>query len=93
MQKNSAGSAVKYKQFIIEAFEQAPGKWRAGIKRSDGTPLMVVGPNRVKLDQSIAGIDSLTAEDALLVAVTAIDAGAFSHRSALRLTSSGSMAL
>jgi hypothetical protein len=91
--KNSVGAAVEYKQFIVEAFEQAPGKWRASIKRSDGAPLMVVGPTRMKLDQSIAGVDLLRAEDALLMAVAAIDAGAFSRRAALGLTSSGSMAL
>ena len=32
---------MEYKQFIVKAFEQKPGKWRARIKRSDGRPLIV----------------------------------------------------
>jgi hypothetical protein len=71
---------VEYKQYIVKAFEQAPDKWRASVKRSDGKPLMVVG--RFKLAQFVTGLDSLTAKDALLMAVAAIDAGAFFSRRA-----------
>ena len=78
---------MEYKQCIVRAFEQAPGKWRASVKRSDGKPLMVV--SRFKLAQFVTGIDSLTAKDALQMAVAAIDAGAFfSRRAALEQTSS-----
>jgi hypothetical protein len=78
---------VEYKQCILRAFEQAPGKWRASVKRSDGKPLMVV--SRFKIAQFVTGLDSLTAEDALRMALTAIDTGAFfSRRDALKPTSS-----
>jgi hypothetical protein len=80
-------SAVEYKQLIVKAFEQAAGKWRASVKRSDGKPLMIVG--RAKLAQFVTGLDSVTANDALLMAVAAIDAGAFSCRAPLAPTSSG----
>jgi hypothetical protein len=57
-----------------------PGKWRASVKRSDGTPLGVVGPHKAKIAQTVTHIDSLTAEEALRMAIEAIDAGAFSYR-------------
>jgi hypothetical protein len=77
---------VEYKQLIVKAFEQAAGKWRASVKRSDGKPLMIVG--RAKLAQFVTGLDSVTANDALLMAVAAIDAGAFLCRTPLPPTSS-----
>jgi hypothetical protein len=74
---------VEYKQYIVKAFERAPGKWRASVKRLDGKPLMVV--SRFKLAEFVTGLDSLTAKDALLSAFAAIDAGTFlSRRDALR---------
>jgi len=72
---------VEYKHFIIKALEPKPGKWRASIKRLDGKPIMLVGPGRVKLDQFVTGADSSTPRDALLLAIAAVDAGAFSRRS------------
>jgi hypothetical protein len=71
---------VEYKQFIVKAFEQKPGKWRARVKRSDGKPLMVAGRGRVKVDEFVTGWDSSTPKDALLKAIAAIDVGAFSRR-------------
>jgi hypothetical protein len=71
---------MEYKHFVVNAFQQRPGKWRAGVKRSDGTPLVVVGPHKLKIAQSVTHVDSLTAEDAVRMAIQAIDAGAFSHR-------------
>jgi hypothetical protein len=71
---------VEYKHFIVKAFQQEPGKWRASVKRSDGTPLIIIGSHRVKIAQSVTHVDSLTAEGALRMAVTAIDAGAFLSR-------------
>ena len=79
---------MEYKQCIVKAFEQAPDKWRASVKRSDGKPLMVVG--RFKLAQFITGLDSSTAKDALLMAVAAIDAGAFFSRRATLAAASSS---
>ena len=78
---------MEYNQHIVKAFQQAPGKWRASVKRLDGKPLMVVG--RFKLAQFITGVDSSAAKDALLMALAAIDAGAFSRRGALGPVSSG----
>jgi hypothetical protein len=69
---------VEYKQFFLQAFERKPGKWRARVKRSDGQALMI-GPDRAKIDQFVARPDALTPEDALLKAIAAIDAGAFSR--------------
>ena len=86
VQWNPGGSAVEYKQLIVKAFEQAPGKWRASVKRLDGKPLMTIG--RAKLAQFITGLDSVTANDALLMAIAAIDAGAFSCRAPLAPASS-----
>jgi hypothetical protein len=72
---------MEYKQFIVKAFERKPGKWRADVHRSDGKPLMVTG--RAKLDKFVTGLDAATAQDALLMAMAAIDAETFSRRGAL----------
>jgi hypothetical protein len=71
---------VEYKEFLVKAFEQQPGKWRARVKRCDGRPLMVVGHNRVKIEEFVTSPDSLTPGDALVRAIAAIDAGSFSRR-------------
>jgi hypothetical protein len=76
-------SAMEYKQFIIELFERELGKWRATVRRSDGKPLIVSGRGRAKLREFVTGIDAMTAEAALLAAVAAIDAGAFSRKRAV----------
>lgn len=69
---------MEYGKFIIKAFERKPSKWRAMVRRSDGKPLMVTG--RAKLDKFITGVDAATAQNALLMAIAAIDAEAFSRR-------------
>ena len=74
---------MEYRHFILNAFQQRSGKWRASVERSDGTPLAVVGSQKVKIAQSVTHIDSLTAEEALRMAIEAIDAGAFSYRATL----------
>ena len=84
---------MDYNDFIVKAFQQESGKWRASVTRSDGTPLVVVGPQRAKIAQSITHIDSLTAEEALRMAIAAIDAGAFSHRATLVRTPQDAIAL
>jgi hypothetical protein len=73
--------AVEYRQYILKAFERKPGKWRASVQRCDGKPLMVTG--RAKLDKFVTGVDSKTAQDALLMAMAAIDAETFLRRSAV----------
>lgn len=72
---------MEYKRYLLRAFQREPGKWRASVKRIDGKPLMLVGSERVKLAQFITGVDSSTPKDALLRAIAAIEAGAFSRRS------------
>jgi hypothetical protein len=74
---------MEYGHFIVTAFQQRPGKWRASVRQSDGVPLAVAGPHKVKIAQTVTHIDSLTAEDALRMAIDAIEAGVFSHQATL----------
>ena len=67
---------VEYKRFIVRAFEQEFGKWRARIWRVDGAPIALAG--RRKLKCFVTGIDANTAPNAMLMAMDAIDAGTFS---------------
>ena len=83
---------MEYKHFVVNAFQQRPGKWRASVKRSDGTPLIVVGPHKRKIAQSVTHVDSSTADDAVRMAIEAIDAGAFSHRATQARAPEGAMA-
>jgi hypothetical protein len=71
---------MEYKRFVVRAFEREPGKWRAKILRPIGKPLRT-GQNRVA--QFITGVDRTTASAALLAALEAIDAEAFSRASTL----------
>lgn len=67
---------VEYKRFIVRAFEQESGKWRARIWRVDGAPIALAG--RRKLRCFVTGIDANTAPNAMVMAMDAIDAGTFS---------------
>jgi len=71
---------MEYKQFVVRAFEQEPGKWRAKILRYNGEPLVT---GRKRIVQFITGIDRATPSAALLAALEAIDAGAFSRATSL----------
>ena len=64
---------MEYKRFVVQAFEQEPGKWRASIRRADGKPVKIIGGN--KLEQGNMSGDERTAAAALLTAMAAIDAG------------------
>jgi hypothetical protein len=66
---------MEYLGFVVEAFEQGPGKWRAKILRSSGKPLIT---GRKRIWQFVTGVDATTAAAALLKALEAIDAGTFS---------------
>jgi hypothetical protein len=66
---------MEYLGFVVEAFEQGPGKWRAKILRSSGKPLIT---GRKRIWQFVTGVDAPTAPAALLMALEAIDAGTFS---------------
>jgi hypothetical protein len=71
---------MEYLGFVVEAFEQGPGKWRAKILRSSGKPLIT---GRKKIWQFVTGVDATTASAALLMALEAIDAGTFSNAAPL----------
>ena len=62
-------------RFVVKAFERAPGKWRASIRRADGKPVKVVGGK--KLEKSVTRFDARTAVAAIRIAMAAIDAGTF----------------
>jgi hypothetical protein len=78
VQASLAGARVQYKQFVIDAFQQAPGKWRARIRRANGKPLRATG--RAKLEQFITDLDATSAIAAMVAAMEVIDAGCFSRR-------------
>ncbi|HUI14858.1 MAG TPA: hypothetical protein VL048_15475 [Xanthobacteraceae bacterium] len=71
------GLDMQYQRFLISAFEREPEKWRAKVRRADGMPVIIRGLK--KLDEFVTGIDSNTAQAALLAAMAAIDAGTFSQ--------------
>jgi hypothetical protein len=68
---------MEYKQFIVKAFERAPGKWRASVERVNGKVIMAT-LDRPKLAKFVTGMDAQSAQAAMLMALAAIDAGAFS---------------
>jgi hypothetical protein len=67
---------MEYKQFVVQAFEREPGKWRASVERADGKAIMAM-TNRRTLDKFVTGVDVKSAQVAILMAMAAIDAGAF----------------
>ena len=74
------GGRMEYQGFVVEAFEQETGKWRAKILRSSGKPVIT---GRKRIWQFVTGVDAVTAPAALLLALEAIDAGAFSRAAPL----------
>jgi Arc/MetJ-type ribon-helix-helix transcriptional regulator len=60
------------KCFQINSFEREPGKWRALIRRSDGSKLRV---GNMHVDLFTTSVDTSTADQALQLARKAIDAG------------------
>ena len=69
---------MQYKGFVVTPVEKEPGKWRASVERANGKAIKVITRKREKLDKFVTGIDAKTAQAALLMALAAIDAGAFS---------------
>jgi hypothetical protein len=59
--------------FQIDVFAREPGKWRASIRRSDGSKIRV---GDVRFDLFITSSDTSTAVQALQLARRAIDTGA-----------------
>ena len=70
-------SAMEYKEFVVRAFEREPGKWRACVKRVNGKAIMATMDHRPKLAKFVTGVDAKSAQAAMLMALAAIDAGAF----------------
>ena len=68
---------MEYQGFVVEAFERDPGKWRAKICRSSGMPLIIMSRKRIL--QFVTGIDATSASAALVMALEAINARAFSR--------------
>jgi hypothetical protein len=68
---------MEYKGFVIRAFERELGKWRAAVRRPHGIPLKAKDQKRLYC--FVTSPDAATATDALLLALEAIDAGAFSR--------------
>ena len=60
-------------RFQIEVFEREPGKWRASIRRSDGSKVRV---GNMRVDLFITSVDTSTADQALQLARKTIDGGA-----------------
>lgn len=69
---------MEYEKFTINAFEQEPGKWHARVRRANGRPFVA---GRRKLIEFVTETDSLTAVEAMTLAMEAIDAGAVAARS------------
>lgn len=67
---------MEYQGFVVDAFERDPGKWRAKISRSSGKPVIT---GRKRIWRFVTGVDAASAPAALLMALEAIDAGAFSR--------------
>jgi hypothetical protein len=68
---------MEYKQFIIEAFQQEPGNWRARVRRKSGRPLKASGRSKSKV--YITESDAASADEALIIAMQIIDGGKFSR--------------
>jgi len=68
---------MQYKQFIVQAFEREPGKWRARVRRADGKLLW---KGRTKIAEFVTAVDVATPERAMHMALAAIDRGAFSRQ-------------
>jgi hypothetical protein len=65
---------LNYKQYLIETFEREPQRWRARIRRLDGRNIRVHAPQMEHASITTAE-DSSTADTAVLMAKTVIDAG------------------
>ena len=76
----SGGARMEYQGYVVRTFEREPGKWRAKILRPVGKPLVT---GRKRIVQFVTGVDRTTSSAALLVALEAIDAGAFSRPATL----------
>jgi hypothetical protein len=74
---------MRYKGFLIVAFEQEPGKWRAQIGRAHGRPLKSTDDRR--LQEFATSIEHSSAVEALTMAMEAVDAEFFSRNAKQRI--------
>jgi hypothetical protein len=70
---------MEYKQFTIDAFQQGPAKWRASVRRTNGRPLTATARARML---QFTTADAASAEIAIIMAMEAIDLGAFTRATA-----------
>jgi len=71
--KRNGTRDMRYKGFLISAFEHEPGKWRALIGRAHSRPLKTSDDQR--LQEFVAGIEHASAVEALTKAMEAVDTG------------------
>ena len=67
-----------YKGFEIRAFEREQGRWRAEIRKADGSPLKILVGDSGHSMSITTSADTLTAETTIDEVKKAIDAGAMS---------------
>jgi hypothetical protein len=71
---------MEYKQFVVRAFEREPGKWRASVERASGKVIRPTVDHRPRIAKFVTGMDAKSAQAAMLMALAAIDSGAFSKQ-------------
>jgi len=64
---------MKYGSFEIEAFEREPGRWRASVRRTDGSRVRV---GETRFDNFYTSADADAVQEAVQLAIEAIDAKA-----------------
>jgi len=69
---------MRYKGFLIGAFEQKTGRWCAQVARAHGKPLKSTEERR--LQGLVTGNEYSSAVDALTMAMEAVDTGFFAER-------------
>jgi hypothetical protein len=67
-----------YKGFEVRAFERDQGRWRAEIRKADGSPLKILVGDSEHRMSIITTADTLTAETTIDEVKKAIDAGGMS---------------
>ena len=76
--KRNEARDMRYKGFLIGAFEQEPGKWRAVVGRAHSRRLKSTDDQR--LQEIVAGFEHSSAAEALTKAMEAVDIGSPSSR-------------
>lgn len=61
---------MPYRDYLIDAFESSPRRWRVRVRRQDGCCIETIAG---KFESITSGIESLSADDAITVAKGMID--------------------